>query len=77
LRARCRHPAPSKDSRDFEREADEFALDYMKRHDIPPESFGAILLRMDKRRGAGADIPDYLSTHPAASERVERSRAAR
>jgi len=67
----------AKYSRDFEREADEFALDYMKRHGVPAESFGAILLRMDKRRGAAADIPDYLSTHPAASERVERSRAAR
>ena len=67
----------AKYSRDFEREADEFALDYMKGHGVPAESFGAILLRMDKRRGAAADIPDYLSTHPAASERVERSRAAR
>jgi len=67
----------AKYSRDFEREADEFALDYMKRNGIPSESFGAILLRMDKRRGAATDIPDYLSTHPAASERVERSRAAR
>jgi predicted Zn-dependent protease len=67
----------AKYSRDFEREADEFALDYMKRHDIPPESFGAILLRMEERRGAAADIPDYLSTHPATRERAERSRVAR
>ncbi len=67
----------AKYSRDFEREADEFALDYMKRHDIPPESFGAILLRMEARRGAAADIPDYLSTHPATRERAERSRVAR
>jgi len=67
----------AKYSRDFEREADEFALDYMKRHDVPPESFGAILLRMEARRGAAADIPDYLSTHPATRERAERSRVAR
>ncbi len=67
----------AKYSRDFEREADEFALDYMKGHDIPPESFGAILLRMEERRGAAADIPDYLSTHPATRERAERSRVAR
>ncbi len=67
----------AKYSRDFEREADEFALDYMKRHDIPPESFGAILLRMEARRGAAGDIPDYLSTHPATRERAERSRVAR
>ena len=67
----------AKYSRDFEREADEFALDTMKRHGVPAESFGAILLRMDERRGAAADVPDYLSTHPAARERAERSRAAR
>jgi len=67
----------AKYSRDFEREADEFALDYMKSHGIPPESFGAILLRMEERRGAAADIPDYLSTHPATRERAERSRVAR
>jgi predicted Zn-dependent protease len=67
----------AKYSRDFEREADAFAVEYMKQHGIPSESFGAILLRMDERRGAAADIPDYLSTHPAARERAERSRAAR
>jgi len=67
----------AKYSRDFEREADEFAFDTMKRHGVPAESFGAILLRMDERRGAAADVPDYLSTHPAARERAERSRAAR
>ncbi len=67
----------AKYSRDFEREADEFAFDYMKAHGIAPESFGAILLRMDKRGGAATDIPDYLSTHPATRERAERSRAAR
>ena len=67
----------AKYSRDFEREADDFALDYMKHHDISPEAFGAILLRMEQRRGAAADVPDYLSTHPATRERAERSRIAR
>ena len=67
----------AKYSRDFEREADDFAIDYLKRHGVPPESFGAILLRMEQGRRAGADIPDYLSTHPAARERADRARAAR
>jgi len=49
----------------------------MKRRRIPAESFAAILLRMEQRRGAASDVPDYLSTHPAARERAERSRAAR
>ena len=67
----------AKYSRDFEREADDFALGYMQSHGRPPEAFAAILLRMEQRRGAAADAPDYLSTHPATRERVERFRAAR
>ena len=67
----------AKYSRDFEREADDFALEYMKRHGIAPESFAAILLRMERRRGGAGSAPDYLSTHPATRERAERSRAAR
>jgi len=63
----------AKYSRDFEREADEFALDYMKRHDIPPESFGAILLRMDKRRGAGPT--SGLSFDPSGRKRARRALA--
>jgi len=62
----------AKYSRDFEREADEFALDTMKRHGIPAGSFAAILLRIEQRRGASTDVPDYLSTHPATRERAAR-----
>jgi len=67
----------AKYSRDFEREADDFALEYMKRQGVAPESLGAILLRMEEGRGKAGDVPDYLSTHPATRERAERSRAAR
>ncbi len=66
----------AKYSRDFETEADDFALEYMKRHGVAPESLGAILLRMEQGRGKAGDVPDYLSTHPATRERAERSRAA-
>lgn len=66
----------AKYSRDFEREADDFALEYMRRHGVAPESLGAILLRMEEQRGAARDVPDYLSTHPATRERAQRSRAA-
>ncbi len=62
----------AKYSRNFEREADEFALDTMKRHGIPAGSFAAILLRIEQRRGASTDVPDYLSTHPATRERAAR-----
>jgi predicted Zn-dependent protease len=67
----------SKYSRDFEREADDFAFEYLKRRGIPTESLVGILLRMEKQPGAAGHIPDYLSSHPAALERAERSRAAR
>ena len=66
----------AKYSRDFETEADEFALGYMQRNGIPLEAFAAILLRMDEK-AAAKDAPVYLSTHPAARERAERFRATR
>ncbi len=64
----------SKYSRDFEREADDFAFDYLKRRAIPAESLSAILQRMEKKSAAPGSLPDYLSSHPATRERVERSR---
>lgn len=67
----------AKYSRDFEREADEFAADYLKRRGIPTESFSAILLRMEQEKPAARDIPGYLSTHPASRERVQRFGAPR
>jgi Zn-dependent protease with chaperone function len=67
----------SKYSRDFEREADDFAFDYLKRRAIPTESLTAILLRMEKKAGASGNFPDYLSSHPATQERAERSRVVR
>jgi len=67
----------AKFSRDFEREADDFALDYLARRGIPLEAFTAILQRMEENRPEGKDAPDYLSTHPATRERIERARRAR
>jgi Zn-dependent protease with chaperone function len=63
----------AKFSRDFEREADDFALAYLARRGIPPEMFSAILQRMEEKRPGGKDAPDYLSTHPATRERIERA----
>lgn len=71
----------AKFSRDFEREADDFSLDYLARRAIPPEMFAAILQRMEEKRrdekNAGTDAPDYLATHPATRERIERARGKR
>jgi len=67
----------AKFSRDFEREADDYALDYMARRGIPPEKFAAILQRMEEKRQGDKDIPDFLSSHPATRERIARARGKR
>jgi Zn-dependent protease with chaperone function len=67
-------------SRDMEREADDFAADYLRQEGIPLDRFAAILLRLRQSRGerseqknpAPAGLSDYLSTHPATAERIER-----
>ncbi len=67
----------AKFSRDFEREADDFALAHLARRGIPPEMFAAILQRMEEKRPGGKDVPDFLSSHPGTRERIERARGAR
>ena len=64
----------AKFSRDFEREADDFALAYLARRGIPQEMFAAILQRMEDQRPGGTDAADFLSSHPATRERIERAR---
>ena len=60
-------------SRDFEREADDFALDYLQRRGLSTQALGDMLLRMEQKRGGG-DTPDYFSSHPPTKERVDRAR---
>ncbi len=62
-------------SRGFESEADRYALDFMRAHDIPTHYFADILLRIGdqdkpKRKGKDRRWSNYLSTHPATKERV-------
>ena len=66
----------SKYSRDFEREADDFAFDYLQQRNIPAESLTALLVRMEKKPDASGGAMSYLSSHPATRERAERARAA-
>ncbi len=62
----------AKYSRDFEREADDYALSYLRASDISPRHFADILLRMEQSAPARSEVPGYLSTHPATEERVRR-----
>jgi Zn-dependent protease with chaperone function len=64
----------AKFSRDFEREADDFALDYLDRRKIPVDVFATMLERLEKAQPGGRDMPDFLSTHPEVRLRIERAK---
>ena len=75
-------------SRDFELEADDDALKYLRDNQIPPQHFANLMVRLEadaKRRyqeesgeQASGDEDDsddwkyYLSTHPSTAERLEK-----
>lgn len=67
--------AKTKYSRDFESEADEFAFDLLKRHDISPEAFANLMERLDKEGKAMKQL-SFISTHPITDERIKRAREA-
>ena len=59
-------------SRDFEREADRYAYEYLEFANIPAQRFTNILERLEASHGGGVDGPlGYLSTHPPYAERVD------
>lgn len=78
-------------SRDAEREADDYALTYLRRIGVSPQHFVALMQRLEKRRAlsdegegecrapdespGGAQWMEYLSTHPATEERLEKFRS--
>lgn len=65
--------AQTKYSRDFEREADNFAFDLLGRHGISTEEFADIMERLDN----GNNITNkfsFISTHPVTDERIKRAR---
>jgi predicted Zn-dependent protease len=71
-------------SRHFEREADDFAMDYLDAHGIPLQFFADLLLRLEQETGGESDEPRtgsrisaYLSTHPVTWERIDRFTQAR
>jgi predicted Zn-dependent protease len=65
--------AKTKYSRDFETEADEFAFDLLKRHDISPEAFASLMERLSKESKAMKQL-SFISTHPITHERIKRAR---
>jgi Putative Zn-dependent protease, contains TPR repeats len=69
-------------SRDFEREADRYAIRRLLENDIDPMCLGDVLQRMEqKARGDRANDDDensgwmdYISSHPGTDERIEMIR---
>lgn len=66
----------AKFSRDFEREADDAAADYLKGKGIPVTVYAEMLGRLDaahwKERNAAPGFGDLLGDHPQMLERVQR-----
>jgi len=58
----------AKYSRDFEREADRYAFDYLDSKGLPTDALSDLLKRMEDRYG-GDDLPEWLSTHPTSQSR--------
>ncbi|HEX7972193.1 MAG TPA: M48 family metallopeptidase [Thiobacillus sp.] len=59
-------------SRDMEREADAYALAWLKTACIPPQRFADILGRLDKNASGKASL---LDSHPGTQERIRPFRA--
>lgn len=62
-------------SRQFEREADRYALDYLRSRGISPLHFAKLMRRIDKKmaptsKTGGGKWLGYLSTHPMTEERL-------
>ncbi len=63
-------------SRDFEREADEYALRFLAENGLdrrPLHAFFESLGALERELGVD-EIPEFLSTHPNTAERLERAR---
>lgn len=61
----------AKHSRDFEREADGFAKDWLRENGVAESHWDAIMCRMAEEFGESeSSAPSLLSTHPATGERA-------
>ncbi len=57
-------------SRDFERQADQKALEYLKKANVNPTGLSTFFEKLKALEGAG-QMPAILSTHPATDERIK------
>lgn len=66
----------TKYSRDYEREADRFAIDLLQQAGISPQNLAAILERLERKHGRRSGLPGFLSSHPPTAEREALARAS-
>ncbi|MGB5624207.1 MAG: M48 family metallopeptidase [Woeseiaceae bacterium] len=59
-------------SRDFEREADDFAFEYLETRGVSTNALSDLLLRLEQSESDdGGNIPGWLSSHPPPRERID------
>ena len=63
-------------SRKFERQADNYALSYLRDHNIAPNHFAHLMQRIEQNDssrsgGSGPKWAGYLSSHPLTAERIQ------
>jgi Zn-dependent protease with chaperone function len=64
-------------SRDYERDADAFALQVLRDEGLSPRSMADALRVLQSANGPkGSLVPEYLSTHPATAERIRAAERA-
>ena len=62
----------AKYSRDFEREADDFAFEYLEGRSVSTNALSDLLLRLEQSDSDdGGGIPGWLSSHPPSRERKD------
>jgi len=62
----------AKFSRDFESEADQFAVKLLQSHHIPPVNLATILIRLQRNSGhSDTGESDFLSSHPGLKDRIK------
>ncbi|HZO10327.1 MAG TPA: M48 family metallopeptidase [Myxococcota bacterium] len=68
-------------SRDFEREADDYAAELLRANGADPIAFAEFLARLEAADGGGGGpaptLLAYLASHPATAERIRRLRGDR
>ena len=66
----------TKYSRDYERQADRYAVEMMRKAGLQPRYFASMLARLEADSPGSAAFPTFLSTHPATEERQALALAA-